>query len=231
MFPKTGKFFPTHGGGAGPQAKYTDIVSAALRSQLGDTHQAIKTAIKWTRANERTVKHWLRGDTGPNGDHLLCLLRQSPELLYGILIASGWGDLARSIVETQWFRPENRGDTVRRYRTAYRDTHSAYTPSKHNDPKNDPDRVPDDDPDLVTDRRRSLYLPEGIEVIGLNDRQQWFLCELVKGHRVRHRDICEEFNVAEKTSKRDVAGLKRKRLVTFVGSCRAGHYEIGTHSG
>ena len=50
------------------------------------------------------------------------------------------------------------------------------------------------------------------------------LGELAKGRKVRHRDICDEFGVAEKTAKRDVAGLKR--LVIFVGSCRAGHYEI-----
>jgi hypothetical protein len=41
---------------AADQARYREAVAAALRAELGPTHQAIKTAMRWTGASERTVK-------------------------------------------------------------------------------------------------------------------------------------------------------------------------------
>jgi hypothetical protein len=85
MLLKTGKVFPD-------KAKlktYRAAVSYALRSQLGPTHQAIKTVMRWTGAGERTVKNWFAGSSGPSGAHLVRLIQNSDETLLVLLILAG----------------------------------------------------------------------------------------------------------------------------------------------
>jgi pyocin large subunit-like protein len=89
MFPKKGKFFPESARNAGKGLNYASAVAAGLRRELGDTHQAVKTVMKWTGANERTVKNWLAGRYGPNGEHLICLFRHSNEVLDANLRLAG----------------------------------------------------------------------------------------------------------------------------------------------
>jgi hypothetical protein len=77
MLPKTGKTFP-----AGENvAPYAAAIAHALDRELGDTHRAVKIAMRWTGAGERTVKNWFAGTNGPNGEHLLALVRHSDEVL------------------------------------------------------------------------------------------------------------------------------------------------------
>jgi len=52
-----------------------------LCAALGDSHRAIKVTMRWTGAGERTVKNWFAGRNGPNGQHLVELLRRSDEVL------------------------------------------------------------------------------------------------------------------------------------------------------
>ena len=74
---------------AADQARYREAVAAALRAELGPTHQAIKTAMRWTGASERTVKNWFAGAYGPSGEHLIELLRHSDDVLQAVLQLSG----------------------------------------------------------------------------------------------------------------------------------------------
>lgn len=67
------------------QARYREAVAAALRAELGQTHQAIKTAMRWTGASERAVKYWLSGERGPSGEHLIALAQHSDMVLVTIL--------------------------------------------------------------------------------------------------------------------------------------------------
>lgn len=67
------------------QIAYRTAVAAALRAELGPTHQAIKTVMRWTGASERTVKYWLSGERGPSGEHLIRLARHSDAVLIIIL--------------------------------------------------------------------------------------------------------------------------------------------------
>jgi hypothetical protein len=85
MFPKKGKVFP---GDAGRHTKvdYAVAIATALRNELGETHQAIKAVMKWTGANERTVKNWFAGSNGPNGQHLAALARHSDAVFEAFLI-------------------------------------------------------------------------------------------------------------------------------------------------
>lgn len=68
--------------------------SDGLHEELDDTHKAIKMAMRWTGASERTVKYWFSGERGPSGDHLIALARHSDAVLYGVLALAG-----RHIVE------------------------------------------------------------------------------------------------------------------------------------
>lgn len=92
-FPKMGRTLPTTVG-ALPQKEtlhqgYALVIAAALHDQLGDTHRAIKTIVRWTGASERTVKNWLAGSSGPSGEHLVALARNSDEIFEAFLLLSG----------------------------------------------------------------------------------------------------------------------------------------------
>jgi hypothetical protein len=89
MFPKKGKNFPSSSRAARQGPKYVTVVAACLRKELGDTHQAVKTVMKWTGANERTVKNWLACRYGPNGEHLIRLFQHSDEVLDALLRLAG----------------------------------------------------------------------------------------------------------------------------------------------
>src|SRR3954470_16619313 len=89
MFPKKGKVFPEASGRSHPGAHYAAVVAAALRSQLGNTHQAIKTVVRWTNIDERTIKNWFAGTNGPSGGHLISLFRHSDEVLEACLLLAG----------------------------------------------------------------------------------------------------------------------------------------------
>ncbi len=90
MLPKTGRRLPPRQADIG----FAELVSAALIDELGKTHRAVKTVMRWTGASERCVKHWLAGTHSPSGSHLLALMRHSDELLRHLLIAAGRRDAA-----------------------------------------------------------------------------------------------------------------------------------------
>ena len=74
ILPKTGKVFPSTGPQPGPGLTYPAAIAGALENELGDTHRAIKTAMRWTGASERTIKNWYAGTHGPSGEHLVSLM-------------------------------------------------------------------------------------------------------------------------------------------------------------
>lgn len=60
---------------------FARLISATLRAELGSTHRALKTIMRWTGASERSAKHWFAGTHGPSGDHLVALARHFDALL------------------------------------------------------------------------------------------------------------------------------------------------------
>ena len=48
--------------------------------------------MRWTTANERTVKNWLAGTRGPRGDHLIDIIRHSDAVLNAVLRMAGRED-------------------------------------------------------------------------------------------------------------------------------------------
>jgi hypothetical protein len=85
MLPKKGIVFPNNKN-LGP---YPQAIAYALKCELGSTHQAVKIIRKWTGAGERTVKNWLAGISGPSGQHLVDLIRNSDDVLQVLLIMAG----------------------------------------------------------------------------------------------------------------------------------------------
>ncbi|KKX62381.1 hypothetical protein [Pseudomonas putida] len=78
MFTKKGNSFLAH-------KQYATGIARALNMELGGTHQAIKILMRWTNANERTVKNWLAGSNGPSGEHLVALIKHSDLALAAFL--------------------------------------------------------------------------------------------------------------------------------------------------
>jgi hypothetical protein len=64
---------------------YAAQIAKALRKELGGSNRAIKTLMRWTQASERTAKCWLAGASGPSGEHLVRLIRNSDAVLEAVL--------------------------------------------------------------------------------------------------------------------------------------------------
>jgi hypothetical protein len=90
-FSKMGKEFPFggHAEAGALHQQYALVIAAALQDEVGDTHRAIKTLVRWTGASERTVKNWLAGTSGPSGEHLIALARSSDEVFDAIVLLTG----------------------------------------------------------------------------------------------------------------------------------------------
>ena len=91
MLPKKGKKLHGGGLGGGPGLDFGGVIAAALRTELGSSHQTVKTVMRWTGASERTVKHWFAGTHGPRGEHLVALTRHSDEVFGAFLLMAGRG--------------------------------------------------------------------------------------------------------------------------------------------
>ena len=59
-----------------------------------------------------------------------------------------------------------------------------------------------------------------------NKRQKWFLKQIGKNIRVSSSDIAAHWGVLQKTAKRDIADLKQKGLVEFLGAPKNGYYRL-----
>jgi len=65
-----------------------------------------------------------------------------------------------------------------------------------------------------------------VEGAALNDRQQWFLEQLSLGRSVKAVDIEVQWGVSEKTAKRDIAALRKRDLIVFIGAPKTGRYQL-----
>jgi hypothetical protein len=83
MFRKKGKKFP--GTADAQDIAYATSIADALRTELGRSHRATKTLMRWTGASDRTAKNWLSGSYGPSGTHLIQLARESDTVLATVL--------------------------------------------------------------------------------------------------------------------------------------------------
>jgi len=198
MIHKNGNMFRQQG--RLPRFDYAELVSIALRSELGCMSHGSKIVANWTGATERAASNWISGISGPNGFYLVRLLRKSDALLETVL----------SLAE----RPEALAGHFQTYK-GWQNNSRARHP-KMEDPEKGECRVPNDGPvDPNGDPDRSELL---------NTRQVWFLSQLQSVSPPSSREIVGFFGVSLKTAKRDIAQLKRLGLVTYQGTRRCGHY-------
>jgi hypothetical protein len=220
MFPKKGKVFPGGNDRENDKRKYAEMIAVALRAELGATHRATKTVMRWTGASERTVKNWLSGLHGPGGEHLIVLMRESETMLETVLAAADRRDAivaARmlaahgTMVEAMALVEQERTDLKRA---------DALGVGR---PGGEVARAPDDpENDRVID---PVVNPTSGD--GLNPRQHWYLEALASGQDVRVSNLQRRWGVSEKTARRDVAALKARGMIEFVGSFRTGRYRLG----
>lgn len=72
---------------------FAHVIAAALRRDFGDNHAAVKQVASLAHANQRAVKNWYEARNGPNGQHLVDLMRSSDEVLEAVLLMSGRTEL------------------------------------------------------------------------------------------------------------------------------------------
>ncbi len=204
MLPKTGRKFPLWKGVLGGREIYARTIAELLRKEHGDSHRAIKQLMRQTDASERTVKHWLSGQHGPDTVYFLRLVVSSP------VIRAFFIGLIESPAEASPTDPVDRV-ALARAREAYAAGEAAGGRLATHGLKNDPNRVPKRDPINVPNQA------------GLNERQIWFLGRVADGGSDA-REIAAVWTVSLKTARRDIAALKEAGLVSYVGSRRKGRY-------
>ncbi|RVA14643.1 hypothetical protein EN932_04205 [Mesorhizobium sp. M7A.F.Ca.US.002.01.1.1] len=84
MFPKSGNKFP-EGPTHATEAIYAAAIAKALASEVGASRLATKTVMFWTGASDRSARHWLNGDHGPGGLHLILLARNSTAVMRTVM--------------------------------------------------------------------------------------------------------------------------------------------------
>lgn len=204
MLPKTGRKLPLWTGVLGGREVYARTIAELLRKEHGDSRRAIKQLMRQTDASERTVKHWLSGQHGPDSVYFLRLVVSSPVIRAFVL---GLVDGPAAIPLTG---PVDR-ISLARAREAYAAGEAAGGRSATGARKNVPEHVPEHGPINVPDRAE------------LNERQHWFLDRVAAG-RSDARDIAAVWAVSLKTARRDIAALKVAGLICYVGSRRKGRY-------
>jgi hypothetical protein len=218
MLPKTGKKFLGGNDRDGGGTTYAGIVADALVADLGETHRAAKTLMNWTGAGERTVKHWLAGTHGPCGDHLLVLMRESETVFWAILAASGRAYMA-AVAGIQATLDVTSGAPILGHLVPTVEPAGEKTPGGPGGNDRDDDRIRDRDDDRDC-------LGVGARSAATKDRRQtWFLEAVGAGRQVGAVEIADRWRVSEKTARRDIAALKAKGLVEFVGPRRSGAYQ------
>lgn len=205
MLPKKGGKLPGWAGILGGRDKYAQTIADLLRKEHGDSHRAVKQLMRQTQASERTVKHWLSAQHGPDAVFFLRLVVSSPVIRAFVL----------GLIEG----PASKSSSVHVDRFSLSAAREAYlagegifgamaTDDRKDDPKGDPDHDPINDPEQVE----------------LNERQHWFLAQVAGGGRCAAKEIMTIWRVSLKTARRDIGGLQQARLLEYVGSRRKGRY-------
>ncbi|MBX9796511.1 DeoR family transcriptional regulator [Sphingomonas sp.] len=208
MLPKKGRKLPKWEGVLAGRQVYAETIAQLLEREHGGTHRAVKQLMTLTDASERTVKHWLSGQHGPDTVFFLRLVTSSPVIrafVIGLIESSqGAGDGRLGVDQKASRRPSKTSDMQ-----------PPRQDRRQNDRINDPKTDPINDP--ITD--------------ALNERQRWFLGRVAAGHRCRAADICGHWKVSAKTARRDIAALSASGLICFTGARRNGRYRPASGAG
>ena len=205
MLLKKGRQLPLWTGVLSGREIYSRTIAELLRKEHGDSHRAVKQLMRQTGASERTVKHWLSGQHGPDTVYFLRLVASSPVIRAFVLgLIEGPG-------ATLLTDPVDRL-SLATAREAYVAGEAAGSQTAIGARKNVPKHVTERDPKNV---------PDSIE---LNERQHWFLARVAEGGRCGAKEIVAMWQVSLKTARRDIGVLQKAELLEYVGSRRRGRY-------
>jgi hypothetical protein len=203
MLPKKGRKLPAWEGALASRQAYAEIIANLLRKEHGDTHRAVKQLMRLTHASERSAKHWMAAQHGPDTVFFLRLVATSPVIrafVLGIIESQ-----QSALSETTMVAP---GSTSLGHGPREEMAAGRYWPSS--DPINGPESGPANDP--ITGR--------------LNERQRWILDRVARGLPTRARDVAAHWRVSIKSARRDLAGLCACNLLHFVGARKNGRYHL-----
>ena len=203
MLPKKGRKLPKWKGAMAGREAYAETIAELLKREHGGTHRAVKQVMRLTDASERTVKHWLAAQHGPDTVFFLRLLANSPVIrafVIGLIESSQGAGQDRQGADQFAARRSSKTPNTQLPRQDRRQN------DRINDPKTDPINDP------ITE--------------ALNERQRWFLARVGAGERCRAEDICAYWKVSPKTARRDIAALRSAGLVMYTGARRNGRYRF-----
>lgn len=205
MLPEKGRRSPAWAGVLSDRETYAQTIAELLRKEHGDSHRAVKQLMRQTDASERTVKHWLAGQHGPDTVFFLRLVVSSPVIRAFVvgLIEGPALTLSRDFVDRS-----SRAAARAAYVVGETALGTVATDARPNGPEHGPDRDPINDP----------------EPVSLNERQHWFLARIAEGSRCGAKEIVAAWRVSLKTARRDIGALQKVRLLEYVGSRRKGRY-------
>lgn len=204
MLPKKGRKLPLWTGVLSGREIYARTIAELLRKEHGDSRRAIKQLMRQTGASERTVKHWLAGQHGPDTVYFLRLVVSSPIIR---AFALGMIEGPASTPMTDLIDRVSLAKAREAYAVGETAGRGPATDARNHVPEHVPERDPINDPDQTD----------------LNERQRWFLDRVVEG-RCGARDIAIAWAVSFKTARRDIAALKAADLICYIGSPRKGRY-------
>lgn len=84
MFPKKGNGLPRESR-AEPTDEFARAIGDALRAELGSSHRATKTVMRWTGGSDRSARNWISGAKMPSGSHLILLTRHSEAVMAALM--------------------------------------------------------------------------------------------------------------------------------------------------
>ncbi|QDW37768.1 DeoR family transcriptional regulator [Bradyrhizobium sp. KBS0727] len=205
MLPKKGRKLPLWTGVLGGRATYARTIADLLHKEHGDSHRSIKQLMRQTDASERTVKHWLSAQHGPDTVYFLRLVVSSRIIRAFVL----------GLIESPAANPLS--DPVDRFslaaaRKAYVAGEAAGGRSATDTQKNVSENV---------SKHVPINVPDPVE---LSERQRWFLIRVAEGGRCSAKEIVAKWGVSLKTARRDIGALQKAQLLEYVGSRRKGRY-------
>lgn len=203
MLPKKGRKLPKWKGALAGRQAYAETIAELLKREHGGTHRAVKQVMRLTDASERTVKHWLAAQHGPDTVFFLRLLTNSAVIRAFVI----------GLIESSQAVGQDRQASD--HRPIRRSSKTPDMPPPRQDRRQN-DRINDPISDPINDPLNGA----------LNERQRWLLDRVAAGYFCRADDISADWEVSLKTARRDIAGLCSSDRIRFVGARRNGRYRI-----
>lgn len=94
--PKSDRTFRSESGNSIHGGDFAAVIAAALHTEFGDSHAAVKKIVRATGANERAARNWFDGRNAPSGEFLIALCRNCDHVLEAVLTLSGRDDILKA---------------------------------------------------------------------------------------------------------------------------------------